>query len=78
MDDIRKGAVNATASALSAPSVIRSKLSQAKAGSDFRVLKNANGYKGSPDRDADGSISDAFRARSVAEPVKMRLSKKKY
>jgi hypothetical protein len=77
MDDIRKGAINATANVIAGPAIIKSKLSQFRSGSDARILKEENSYAGAPDRNADGSVSDAFKVRTVARPVRDRLMKKK-
>lgn len=75
MDNIRKGAINATATVLSAPSVLKSRISQASGNADFKALKTANGYKGAPDFD-NGVPTDAFKARSVADGVKRKMLKK--
>lgn len=69
-----KGIINATANVLSAPAQIKSALSQRQATSDFQTLKKANQFKGAPDFQR-GQPTEAFKARSLAQDVKTRLTK---
>lgn len=45
---------------------------------DVATLRGARAYDNAPNRNADGSPSDAMKARTMADEVRMRRKKKKY
>lgn len=65
-----------TANIISAPAQIRAKRSMRQADSDVATLKRARSYDNAPNHNNDGTLSDAFKARSLAQDVKDRLNKK--
>ena len=77
MGSFGKGVVDKVSTVMAAPTVIKSKMSRTKSGINADVLRQANMYKGAPDRDSNGNMSDAFKVRSVAEGVKAKMAKKK-
>ena len=77
MGSFGKGVVDKVSAVMAAPAIIKGKISQTKSGINADVLRQANAYKGAPDRDASGNMSDAFKVRSVAEGVKAKMTKKK-
>lgn len=72
MDDIRKNAVGVA-------QIAKAKLVKPRQDSDFATLKKANQFAGAPKDpfDSNGNPTEAFMARTAAEPVKKRLMKKK-
>lgn len=67
---------NVTATAISAPSVIRSKMREREADQDVKTIKNARMYDNASDWNNDGSPSDAQKARFSAQMVKDKLKKR--
>lgn len=62
----------------SRPSTIISAISKNKGDSQYKALKSANSIpKSAPDYNPDGSVTDYFKTRSVAEGVKNKMMKKK-
>ena len=74
---IPKGVVNATANVLSAPAVIKSGLKQRKNKIATLRLKDAQKFKGMPDFDDEGNVTEGFKARSLANEVKVKMNKPK-
>ncbi len=72
-----KSVKNITGDVLSAPAQVSSALQQRKSKIDFLRLKNARRFKGMPDLNEDGSVTEGFKARSVANETRERLSKPK-
>lgn len=62
---------------LSAPARIKSALKQRRSKIDYLRIKRARSYGNAPDFNEDGTVSDAFKARSLSREVKNRLTKKK-
>lgn len=77
MGSFGKGVTDKVATVMAAPAIIKSKISQSRSGSNARILKEANSYKGAPDYDGSGKITDAFKVRSVAEGVKSKMKNRK-
>ena len=76
MDDIRKGAINATAAVLAAPATMRANSEMRQSDEDLRLLKEERASKGAPNYNPDGSVTRAFKTRSLAGDVKERLTMK--
>jgi hypothetical protein len=74
---IKKRIINATANVMSAYPQAKSYLSQRQSNKDFKVLKTANSYKGAPDWNPNGTPTNAYMARSLANDVKVRLAGKR-
>jgi len=74
---MKNGVINATANVLSAPAQLNAKRNMLRADADTKALKTARSYDNAPDFNDDGSVTDAFKARMVAEEVKQRLKKRK-
>ena len=72
----RAGTIGVTASALSAPQRVKSMMVSSRADSDVRVIKRARAFDDAPNFNLDGSVTDAFKARSVSWGVKERLKRK--
>jgi len=75
--NIIKKAQNTVGTVIAAPAIVKSKTKQNRADSDFKALKKAKEYAGAPDFDDYGKPTDAFKARTVADGVKQRLTRKK-
>lgn len=54
----------------------KARKSMKQADSDVATIKRARSYDNAPNFNNDGSVSDAFKARSLAQDVKDRLNKK--
>lgn len=67
---------NIAGNIMSAPSQIRSALSRRQSAKDTIRLKEARKFKGMPDFNEDGSVTEGFKARSLADEVKERLKPK--
>jgi hypothetical protein len=72
-----KKVVSKTASVISSPSRAVSALKSKRAESDYKVLKLEKQYKGMPNRNLDGSVTEGFKARTMADAVRSRRTKKK-
>lgn len=72
---IRNKIVGTTSDVLSAPTRAFYGYKRMKADSDFNTLKRAKSYNNAPDYNPNGSVTDAFKARSLARDVKDRLTK---
>jgi len=77
MNSFGKVVVDKVATVISTPSVIKSNMSARRANADADVMLEAKKYKGMPDNDGSGKITDAFKVRSVAQGVKDRMMKRK-
>jgi len=77
MKAIRDKAINTTATIIAAPAIIKSKRSIAQSTRDFNTLREARKYKGAPEYDNSGRVTDALKARLLADEVKDRLKKNK-
>ncbi len=75
LGNIKKGVINTTANVLSAPAKLQALRSKQQADSDVSTLKRARSYKGAPSM-TDSGITDAGKARSLAQDVRDRLTGK--
>jgi len=71
-----KTVINATANLISAPAQIKAAMAQSQANSDVATIKRARSYDNAPNFNNDGTVSDAFKARSLANDVTDRLKAK--
>lgn len=73
----KKKVVSVASDVLSAPAraYYGAKSSQSK--QDYNTLKRARAYDGAPSFDKLGNPSDALKARTAADEVRMRLAPKK-
>jgi hypothetical protein len=71
MDDIRKKAINATATVIAAPKILKSKRVQGMANSEVAAIKAARGYK-----DAPMNNPDRRHAERVADFAKENIIKR--
>ncbi len=62
--EIRDKAINASATVISAPSVMKSKLSQSRGDLKYEAAKTIKSVKGMPDYDSDGNITEGFKVRN--------------
>lgn len=69
--------INTTADIISIPTKLKARKIMKQADSDVKILKLARSYDNAPDKNDDGTFTDAYKARSLARDVKERLSKKK-
>lgn len=58
------------------PSTVMNKAKGKKAGADADTIRKARSYGNAPNFNDDGSPTDAFKARSLSEGVKIRRMKK--
>jgi hypothetical protein len=68
---------NVVGTALAAKPIIKSKLAIRQSNKDYGTLIQARKYKGMPLYDNSGMITDAFKAKSLVDEVRERLTKKK-
>lgn len=71
---VKSNIIDKASDILSAPSRIASSIRKSASDSDYKVLKAAQGYKGAPNFNDDGSVTGAFKTRSVASGIRKRLS----
>jgi uncharacterized membrane protein YebE (DUF533 family) len=69
-------AIGALGSALALPAQAYNGYKRMKSDSAANVLKLARSYKGAPDYDSKGNVTDAFKVRTVADSVRRRLTGK--
>jgi len=75
--NIIKKAQNTVGTVIASPAIVKSKIKRSRADADFKALKRAKKYKGAPDFDDYGKPTDALKARTIADGVKQRLTRKK-
>jgi len=68
--------IDVTSDVLSAPARLKARKTMRQADSDVKILKEARAYDNAPNFNDDGSVTDAFKVRSLARGVKDRLNKK--
>ena len=68
-------ASSAVSNIIAAPAIIKSKRAQSQATKDVATIKRARSYDNAPDFNEKG-VTDAFKARSLADEVKTRRTKK--
>lgn len=61
---IRDKAAAPLATVISAPAVMKSKMSQAKSDLQYDAMKMKNSTKNMPDYDSDGNITEGFKVRN--------------
>lgn len=74
---LKKKVIGVTSDILSAPARMKANRVIKQADSDVKILKEARAYDNAPNFNDDGSVTDAFKVRSLASDVKDRLKKKK-
>lgn len=72
---IGKKVVGTASDVLSAPSRARHAIRGAKYDRERNALTTARKYDKAPNYDGSGKITDAFKARSVAEGIRRKYSK---
>lgn len=64
MKAIKDKAVSAAAAVISAPAVMKSKMSQSGADLKFEAMKMRNSAKNMPDYNSDGGVTEGFRMKN--------------
>ena len=68
--------LNFVGGVLASPSVLASKIRAKRSDRDFKILRYARNYDEAPNYDSRGRPTDAFKARSLADEVRTRLTRK--
>lgn len=71
----KKAVVSVASDVMSAPARAYYSAKSRQADRDYNTLKRARAYDDAPNFNRDGSPSDALKARTAADEVKMRRSK---
>lgn len=73
---LKSKVIGTVSDVLSGPSRLKHAIRGARADADRKVLKLARGYDDAPNRNLDGSISEAFKVRSVADSIRNKYKNK--
>ncbi len=74
---VKKKVISVASDVMSAPARAYYGAKQAQGARDYNTLKRAKAYDDAPSFDKLGNPSDALKARTAADEVKMRLGGKK-
>lgn len=74
---IKKAVTDVGGAILASPVTIPGKIKAKRMDRDIATLKRARAYDNAPDHDEQGNPTDAFKARSMADMVRMRRMPKK-
>lgn len=74
---VKKKVIGVTSDVLSAPARAYYGAKSRQSTRDYNTLKRARAYDDAPSFDRLGRPSDALKARTAADEVRMRLTKKK-
>lgn len=75
---IKKKIIDVASDVLSAPARAYYGVKSMRANSDADAIQRARKYDGAPDYNNDGSVTDAFKARSAADAARERTIKRNY
>lgn len=69
--------IDFTSDAMSYPTRMKYKWMGDKADRQAKIIKTARAYDDAPDRNSDGTLSDAYKFRSASKDIKERLREEK-